>query len=202
LRDDVLARQAKLKDKENAHIPAMPVSNRNIVTPFTPHGQGSLVARPLKRTRTATDVSYGDAPAYHDELQKEFRDDFCRLLVANGWAWRSANNPETRLFMDKWTGGGIVPDRKVLSGSVLDNQVAEVEARVKTKIQGKVGIAQCDGWKNGAKKSVVSTMIMVENEVRMFWYFRSQLDSLCVIRINTDYHFDAGLPYEHTRHDG
>jgi hypothetical protein len=70
--------------------------------------------------------------------------------------------------MDKWTGGGIVPDRRVLSGSVLDNQVAEVEAGVKAKIQGKVGIAQCDGWKNNAKKSVVSTMIMVENEVCTF----------------------------------
>jgi hypothetical protein len=39
LRDDVLARQAKLKDKENTHVPATSVSNRNIVTPFAPHGQ-------------------------------------------------------------------------------------------------------------------------------------------------------------------
>ena len=70
--------------------------------------------------------------------------------------------------MNKWTGGGLVLDHKVLSGSVLNNQVAEVEERVKAKIQGKVGIAQCDGWKNNAKKSVVSTMVMVENEVCTF----------------------------------
>jgi hypothetical protein len=167
-REDVLARQAQMKDKENMNPSASPVSNWNVVTSFTPHGQASPAARPLKRTRTATNVSYGDAPAYDNDIQKEFHDDICKLLVANGWAWRSANNPETRLFMNKWTGGGLVPDRKVLSGSVLNNQVAEVEERVKAKIQGKVGIAQCDGWKNNAKKSVVSTMVMVENEVRTF----------------------------------
>jgi hypothetical protein len=71
--------------------------------------------------------------------------------------------------MNKWTSGGIVPDCKVLSGSILNNQVAKVEEKVKAKIQGKVGIAQCDGWKNNTKKSVVSTMIIVENEVCTFW---------------------------------
>jgi len=83
--------------------------------------------------------------------------------------------------MDKWTGGGIVPDHSVLSMSVLDSQIAEVEARVKARIQGKVGIAQCDGWKNNAKKSVVSTMIMVENEVCIFCY---------IVSLNTDYYLD------------
>jgi hypothetical protein len=103
----------------------------------------------LKRTRTATDVSYGDAPAYDNKLQKDFCNDLCKLIVANGWAWRSANNPETRIFMNKWTGGGIVPDRRVLSGSVFNSQVTEVEEWVKEKIKGKVGIAQCDGWCKG-----------------------------------------------------
>ena len=65
--------------------------------------------------------------------------------------------------MNKWTGGGIVPDCKVFSGSILNNQVAEVEEKVKAKIKGKVGIAQCDSWKDNTKKSVVSTMIIVEN---------------------------------------
>jgi hypothetical protein len=132
----------------------------------------------LKRTCTATDVSYGDAPAYDNELQKDFRNDLCKLMVANGWAWRSANNPETCIFMNKWTGGGIVPDRRVLSGSVLNSQVTEVEERVKEKIKGKVGIAQCDGWKNNAKKSVVSTMIMVENEVCTFCFLGVALSAL------------------------
>jgi hypothetical protein len=36
---------------------------------------------------------------------------------------------------------------------------------MKLQTQGKVGTGQCDGWKNKAKKSVVSTMVMVENKV-------------------------------------
>jgi hypothetical protein len=38
---------------------------------------------------------------------------------------------------------------------------------MKLKIQGKVGTKQWDGWKNNAKKSVVSTMVTVKNEVRL-----------------------------------
>ena len=51
---------------------------------------------------------------------------------------------------------------------MLDSEVVKAEERVRQKIQGKVGTGQCDGWKNKAKKSVVSTMLMVENEVRVF----------------------------------
>jgi hypothetical protein len=80
--------------------------------------------------------------------------------------------------MNKWTGGGIVPDHRVLSGSILNSQVAEVEEQVKEKIKGKVGIAQCDGWKSNAEKSVVSTMIMVENKVFTFCFLGIALSAL------------------------
>jgi len=62
--------------------------------------------------------------------------------------------------------GAVIPDHKQLSGQILDQEVESVE-RMKLKIQGKVGTGQCDGWKNNAKKSVVSTMVTVENEVRL-----------------------------------
>ena len=65
------------------------------------------------------------------------------------------------------TPGAVIPDRKQLSGRILDQEVESVEERMKLKIQGKVGTGQCDGWKNNAKKSVVSTMVTVENEVRL-----------------------------------
>jgi hypothetical protein len=35
----------------------------------------------------ATSVSYGDAPAYDDDVQKEFCNNLCKLFVANSWAW-------------------------------------------------------------------------------------------------------------------
>ena len=42
LREDVLARQAQIKDKENVDTPATPVSN--ILTPFAPLGLLSTAA--------------------------------------------------------------------------------------------------------------------------------------------------------------
>ncbi|KIM90831.1 hypothetical protein PILCRDRAFT_83980 [Piloderma croceum F 1598] len=63
LREAVLVRQAQMKDKENMNASASPVSNW---TPFAPHSQVSPAARPLKHTCMATNVSYGDAPAYNN----------------------------------------------------------------------------------------------------------------------------------------
>ena len=72
------------------------------------------------------------------------------------------------MFLEKWSCGPPTSNHKKLSGAVLDSEVVKAEERVRQKIQGKVGTGQCDGWKNKAKKSVVSTMLMVENEVRVF----------------------------------
>jgi hypothetical protein len=52
-----------------------------------------------------------------------------------------------------------------LAGHILDNKAKLTEDQMKLKIQGRVSTGQCDGWKNMAKKSVVSTMVTVENEV-------------------------------------
>jgi hypothetical protein len=61
-------------------------------------------------------------------------------LVANGSAWLFANNPKTHIFTSKWmTPGAVIPDRKQLSGWILDQEVESVEERMKLKIQGKVG---------------------------------------------------------------
>lgn len=116
------------------------------------------IGPPLKHART-TLLSFGETQGLGEELQAEFSMDFLKLLVANGSAW---------LFASKWmTPGAVIPDCKQLSGRILDQEVECVEERMKLKIQGKVGTGQCDGWKNNAKKSVVSTMVTVENEVRL-----------------------------------
>jgi hypothetical protein len=140
-------------DKENIGI-APP-------TPTTPIGP------PLKRTRT-TLLSFRETQGLSKELQAEFSTDLLKLLVANGSAWLFANNPETHSFASKWRmPGAAILDRKQLSGQILDQEVESVEERMKLKIQGKVGTGQCDGWKNNTKKNVVSTMVMVENKVRL-----------------------------------
>ena len=57
---------------------------------------------------------------------------------------------------------------KKLSSAVLNAEALKAENHIREKIVGKVGTGTCDGRKNKAKKSVVSTMLMVENKVREF----------------------------------
>jgi hypothetical protein len=85
-----------------------------------------------------------------------------KLFVFCGFARNSANDPQIA-FVEKYIPGAKVPDRRVLSGRILDGEVAKVEER----IVGKMATGQCDGWKNVAKTSVVTSMITVEHEVSM-----------------------------------
>ncbi|KAF8960763.1 ribonuclease H-like domain-containing protein, partial [Flammula alnicola] len=49
-------------------------------------------------------------------------------------------------------------------GRVLDREVQKVEDAVKTKVKGQLATGVCDGWKNIAKSSLVSSLMSVENE--------------------------------------
>ena len=147
----MLARQA---DKENIGT-ALPAPTCTPIGPLLKHARTTL-------------LSFGETQGLSKELQAEFSTDLLKLLIADGSAWLFANNPKTHVFASKWmTPGAVIPDHKQLSGWILDKEVESVEERMKLKIQGKVGTGQCDRWKNNAKKSVVSTMVTVENEVRL-----------------------------------
>ncbi|KAF8345223.1 hypothetical protein F5887DRAFT_836824, partial [Amanita rubescens] len=97
-------------------------------------------------------------------LQQEFGEDFCKLLIATRSAWNTANNPQVRLFVDKWIPGAIVPDRRTLSGSILDREAGKVEEKLKLKLKGRKATFQTDGWKNTAKQAIVATMVSVDFE--------------------------------------
>jgi hypothetical protein len=55
--------------------------------------------------------------------------------------------------------GAQVADQKVLSSQILDEEVSEVQQRVKRLVEGEDGTGQCDGWKNIVKRNVVSSMV-------------------------------------------
>jgi hypothetical protein len=132
-------------------------------TPTPP--SSSATTRPLKRAKTSLeDIADSGAP-WPSGRQDEFDQDICKLFVSCGFAWNAASNPEMGLFFRKWIPGAMVPDRRSLSGRVLDGEVAKVEARTKERIAGKMATGQCDGWKNVAKTSIVTSMITVEHEV-------------------------------------
>ncbi|KAJ7016163.1 ribonuclease H-like domain-containing protein [Mycena alexandri] len=96
--------------------------------------------------------------------QQEFAEDLCKLFIACNVAWNSANNPELHLFFTKYLPGAKIPDRRVLSGRVLDTLVGQVENEMKAKVSGKLGMGQCDGWKSGAKASIITSSVTVEAE--------------------------------------
>jgi hypothetical protein len=81
-------------------------------------------------------------------------------------AWVAAEKPGLHRFIQKWVGPEVVvQDRRILSGKVLDKEVKKVEDAVHHKVQGKSATGQCDGWKNVAKSSIVSSVMSIENIV-------------------------------------
>ena len=139
------------------------------VTPVPLSTQNS--SRPIKRSKSLHGASPGGIQYLThtlsaSQLQEEFSADLCKLLIALNTAWVAAENPSLHRFIHKWVGPEVVvEDRRILSGRVLDREVERVENGVISKVSGKLATGQCDGFKNVAKSSVVSTMMSVEYEV-------------------------------------
>ncbi|KAF8146096.1 ribonuclease H-like domain-containing protein [Mycena galopus ATCC 62051] len=81
-----------------------------------------------------------------------------------GWSWNAANNPEFRLFVEKFIPGAVVPNCPVLSGAILTGEANKVIARTKAKIEGKLASYAEDGWKNVAHTHVDTSVLSVEGE--------------------------------------
>ncbi|KIL60077.1 hypothetical protein M378DRAFT_14359 [Amanita muscaria Koide BX008] len=128
--------------------------------------------RPLKRTRVSsfTSPQLSDGPqssagrVWNSPLQQEFGEDFCKLLIATHSSWNTAHNPQVRLFIEKWIPGAIVPDRRTLSGPILDREAGKVEDKLKLKLKGQKATFQTDGWKNKVKQAIVAMMVSVDFE--------------------------------------
>ncbi|KAJ7238184.1 ribonuclease H-like domain-containing protein [Mycena rebaudengoi] len=94
--------------------------------------------------------------------QEDFAQDLCKLFIACNVAWNSAANPELLLFFSKYIPEAKIPDRRVLSGRVLDTLVVQAESEMKSNVAGKLGTGQCDGWKSGAKAAIITTSVTVK----------------------------------------
>ncbi|KAJ7170282.1 ribonuclease H-like domain-containing protein [Mycena crocata] len=102
-----------------------------------------------------------------DSLQEEFAQDLCQVFISCNVAWNSAANPQLLLFFSKYVPEAKIPDRRVLSGRVLDSLVCQVETEMKAKVSGKFGTGQCDGRKSNAKASIITTLVTVEGKLYM-----------------------------------
>ena len=126
--------------------------------------------RPPKRTRVSSFTYPEDSQSptgrvWSPSLQQEFGEDLCKLLIATRSSWNTAHNPQMQLFVEKWIPGAIIPDRRTLSGPILDREVGKVEDKLKLKLKGRKATFQTDGWKNKAKQAIVATMVSVDFEV-------------------------------------
>ncbi|KAM5539208.1 hypothetical protein V8D89_007081 [Ganoderma adspersum] len=76
--------------------------------------------------------------------QKLFEADLCDLFVACNFSFNAAENPQTRIFFNKWVPSTEVPDRRKLSGS-----------------------CQSDGWKNVTKTSILMSTMNVNSRAHL-----------------------------------
>ncbi|KAJ7260042.1 ribonuclease H-like domain-containing protein [Mycena rebaudengoi] len=120
---------------------------------------------PANRLAITSSSSHDVHRMWDPPRQEEFAEDLCKLFIACNVAWNSAANPELLLFFSKYIPEAKIPDRRVLSGRVLDTLVVQVEADIKSKVSGKLGTGQCDGWKTGAKASIITTSVTVEGKI-------------------------------------
>ena len=124
----------------------------------------------FKRKRTSStfeDSPLSSKPSWTPATQSEFGEDMCKLLIAIRAPWNSANNPQMHLFVQKWIPSAVVPDRRTLSGPILDREAAKVEDKLKVKLKGRLATFMTDGWKNKAKQSIVASMISIDSEVSL-----------------------------------
>ncbi|KAE9393304.1 hypothetical protein BT96DRAFT_959093 [Gymnopus androsaceus JB14] len=95
-------------------------------------------------------------------LLSEFHANLCWLMVSGIVSWRVAENLYWRYFFLKWVPGSVLPGRDVLLGHILNEEVEKANDATKDEVRGWYGTGQCDGWKNIAKKSLISGMLNVE----------------------------------------
>lgn len=99
-------------------------------------------------------------------MLSKFHADLCWLVVSGIISWCVIEHPFWRHFFAKWIPGLVLPGCDVLSGHILDEEVAKADAWTKEEVQNHYATGHSDGWKNIAKKSLIANMMNVEYRVR------------------------------------
>jgi hypothetical protein len=110
-------------------------------------------------------ITKTEIPIFHDLLVK--------MTVANGWAFQWVNNPSTQAFFH-WLNPNLkLPDRKQLSGSILDQAVKNVDKVQRDKlnqVHEQAGITLAfDGWKNIINQELLGVMIILPSGETLVW---------------------------------
>lgn len=118
-----------------------------------------------KRQRTSSEGSSSTRPIPDKSIQDQFARDIVDLFVAIGLPFHALDSPQLHKFAKTWIPGMQVPSSKVAGGRVLSERVAEVEESIHARVEGKLAMGQCDGWKNISKTPVIAMIMTVEGKV-------------------------------------
>jgi hypothetical protein len=135
-----------------------------------PGSSGETNEKEGKRPKTQATFNVVSKPRWSEQLHAEFGSDLCKLFVRINTAWRSAQNPQFELFVNKWIPGAVIPDCHMLSGPILKAEVDKIESALGIEVKGRYGTGQCDGWKNISKTSLVGSMVTVNYTVCLFQF--------------------------------
>jgi hypothetical protein len=106
--------------------------------------------------------------SYRERTQAGFAADLLRLLIALNASFAASDHPFTRHFMAKYVGNDLhVPSSDVLSGRVLNEETEKITNSWRQATDGEYGCGQSDGWKNIARRNLVSVIIVILGIVRM-----------------------------------
>lgn len=118
-----------------------------------------------KKRKVQTNSQVVTKRKWTSEEKKPFQEDLCALFVANNYSFNSIANEQWRKFASKWMDDAPLPSRQFLSGNILKNMASKVDQEMKDAVKGKMGMGQCDGWKNVARDAIVASMVTVEDVV-------------------------------------
>jgi hypothetical protein len=131
------------------------------------HGSKSRVDHPDMDTDPVLMVDGTQAPLPPGE-QDWFDSMLCRAAISAGWSWNSLNDPEVVKMMTKLRPDLHMPDRRVLSGRILNGEVEKAVEELRSSVIGRIATGSCDGWKNVSKTSLVASMITVDYKVCIY----------------------------------
>ncbi len=108
----------------------------------------------------------GETHIWDDAGQRQWAKDTIKMLLSCGVSWRAVDDDVFQAWVMKYIGLDVqIPDRRALSGAILDELYHEVLEEMGKSVENRLAVGQSDGWKNVAKTNVTSTLMSVDQEV-------------------------------------
>ncbi|QRV85012.1 hypothetical protein RhiJN_13028 [Ceratobasidium sp. AG-Ba] len=99
--------------------------------------------------------------------QEWFETELCRTAASAGWSWNSTSDPEFVSMMKMLRPDLEIPERRVLSGRVLDAEITRAVSDMKDRVGKKLVTGMCDGWKSITRTSVAAFVITVDYQAHI-----------------------------------